>query len=71
MDLDKSSVSQLTKPSFDSSQSDPFFLDESHIAFFQTLKDEPVDQLYVLDIAAKNEEAYKLTDFPVEFANVK
>ncbi|KAL1930470.1 hypothetical protein VTP01DRAFT_10632 [Rhizomucor pusillus] len=71
VDLDKSSVSQLTKPSFDSSQSDPFFLDESHIAFFQTLKDEPVDQLYVLDIAAKNEEAYKLTDFPVEFANVK
>lgn len=61
----------MTEPSYETSDSEPFFLDDSHIAYFhhdQDLKEE-VDQLYVLNLADKS--PYRLTNFPTAFGNVK
>ncbi|CEG83539.1 hypothetical protein RMATCC62417_17442 [Rhizopus microsporus] len=71
LNIETNSVEQLTEPSYETSDSEPFFLDDSHIAYFhhdQDLKEE-VDQLYVLNLADKS--PYRLTDFPTAFGNVK
>lgn len=51
------------------SYNDPFFLDDFHVAYTFHHKDSEVDQLYVLNIESGHH--YRLTDFPVEFSNVK
>ncbi|KAI8078261.1 Alpha/Beta hydrolase protein [Gilbertella persicaria] len=73
LNIDNNSVEELTKPSFDTSDSEPFFLDDQHIAYFHhdnELK-EDVDQLYVIDLENKQESPYRLTDFPISFGNLK
>lgn len=61
----------MTKPSFDTSDTEPFFLDDEHVAYFhhQTDSDEKVDQLYVLNLADK--ESYRLSNFPISIENIK
>jgi acylaminoacyl-peptidase len=63
----------LTRPSFDTSDSEPFFLDDQHVAYFhhESESKEQVDQLYVLDLKNKEEGPYKLTNFPIAFGNIK
>jgi acylaminoacyl-peptidase len=63
-------VEALTKPSYDVSDSEPFFLDDKRIAYFHHHTDSDVDQLYVLDLADRDA-PYQLTDFPIDFGNVK
>ncbi|ORY98006.1 Alpha/Beta hydrolase protein [Syncephalastrum racemosum] len=69
VDIEQGKTTPLTEPSFDTSQNDPFFLDDTHVAYFETAG-EGVTQLHVRDIQNQTE-PYRLTDFPVEFANVK
>ncbi|KAI7880425.1 alpha/beta-hydrolase [Lichtheimia hyalospora FSU 10163] len=71
LDLESTLVSALTAPSFDEAQSDPFFLDDDHVAFIQHNPDEPVDQLYAININNGDQKPYKLTNFPIEFGNIK
>lgn len=71
LNVDDNTVQELTKPSYDTADSEPFFLDDSHIAYFHhdsELKEE-VDQLYVLDLSSRKN--YRLTDFPISFGNLK
>ncbi|KAI9322343.1 Alpha/Beta hydrolase protein [Dichotomocladium elegans] len=70
LDLESSEVSSLTTPSFDVSQTEPFFLDDDHVAFFQHTAGEPVDQLYVKNVH-DDQEPYQLTNFPIDFGYVK
>lgn len=66
-------MEELTKPSFDTSDSEPFFLDDQHVAYFhhELESTDEVDQLYVLDIKNKRNGPYKLTNFPIAFGNIK
>lgn len=61
-------VEELTKPSFETSDSDPFFLDQDNVAFFHHGEDE-ISQIYVLNL--KSKEQYRLTNFPISFENIK
>lgn len=61
-------VKELTEPSFDTSDSDPFFLDRDNIAYFHHGADT-VSQLYVLNL--KSQDKYRLTNFPISFENLK
>ncbi|KAI8348009.1 Alpha/Beta hydrolase protein [Choanephora cucurbitarum] len=73
LDIERNSVEELTKASFDTSDSDPFFLDDDHIAFIhhdEELK-EDVDQLYVIDLNNRNNGPYRLSDFPISVGDVK
>ncbi|KAG0167517.1 hypothetical protein DFQ28_004177 [Apophysomyces sp. BC1034] len=69
IDLKESAVKELTKPGFDVSYDEPFFLDDTHVAYVYHHKKESVDQIYVLDI--ENDFHYRLTDLPVAFGNIK
>lgn len=71
MNIDDNSVQELTRPSFNTSDSEPFFLDEDNVAFFHhdAGSSDSVDQLFVLNL--KNKEQYRLTDFPISIENVK
>ncbi|KAI8365910.1 Alpha/Beta hydrolase protein [Radiomyces spectabilis] len=64
LNLQTSSVSELTPPSFDSAQNEPFFLDDSHVAYVQN------GQIHVINLDT-TDKPYQLTDFPVDIANVK
>ncbi|KAI8148216.1 Alpha/Beta hydrolase protein [Fennellomyces sp. T-0311] len=68
--LNSSDKSPLTKPKLGASQSEPFFLDNEHIAYFEHYENEPVNQLYVLNVESQAE-AYQLTQFPIDFGNIK
>ncbi|KAI8992631.1 Alpha/Beta hydrolase protein [Pilobolus umbonatus] len=73
LDISNNHVKELTEPSYNISDYDAFFLDDQHIAFFHQdsgLK-ETVVQLHVLDISKEGREPYLLTDFPIEFGNIK
>ncbi|KAI7897664.1 Alpha/Beta hydrolase protein [Cokeromyces recurvatus] len=70
LNVEDNTIEELTKPSFDTSDSEPFFLDDSHIAYFHH-NDEEVDQLYVLNLDNRQEPSYRLTNFPISFGNVK
>ena len=63
MDIEKDSVQELTKPSFDTADSEPFFLDDNHVAYFHhdSESKEEVDQLFVLDLNDKDQKPYQLT----------
>ncbi|OAD07305.1 hypothetical protein MUCCIDRAFT_77714 [Mucor lusitanicus CBS 277.49] len=71
LNVKENSVQELTKPSFDTADTEPFFLDDQHIAYFhhQADSDDKVDQLHVLDLAGKA--SYRLSDFPVSVENIK
>lgn len=73
LDIEKDSVQELTKPSFDTADSEPFFLDDSHVAYFHhdSESKEEVDQVFVLDLNNKEEGPYQLTSFPISFGNLK
>ncbi|KAI8148231.1 Alpha/Beta hydrolase protein [Fennellomyces sp. T-0311] len=70
IDLNSAHKSELTTPKLDASLKDPFFLDDQHIAYFEHYESEPVNQLYVLNVEGQTE-PYQLTQFPIEFANIK
>lgn len=61
----------VTAASLDYQQDDAFFLDDDHIAFYQTGKDLDVGQIFVLNIHELNAVPYQLTEFPVDVSNVK
>lgn len=61
----------ITAASLDYQQDDAFFLDDDHIAFYQTGKDLDVGQLYVLNIREPDAKPYQLTKFPVDVSNFK
>ncbi|KAI9246099.1 Alpha/Beta hydrolase protein [Phascolomyces articulosus] len=61
---------RLTTPKIGANQREPIFLDNEHICYFEHRENEPIDQIYVLNIYG-NHEPLKLTDFPIEFANIK
>ncbi|KAF7728576.1 hypothetical protein EC973_005802 [Apophysomyces ossiformis] len=67
--LEDSAVKELTKPSYHVSYSDPFFLDDTHIAYVFHHNKSNVDQLYVLNV--ENDDHYRLTDFPTAFGDIK
>ncbi|KAI9480368.1 MAG: Alpha/Beta hydrolase protein [Benjaminiella poitrasii] len=72
LNIKENRVEELTKPSLDTADSDPFFLDDSHIAYFHhDAKSEGIDQLYVIDLDDRQKSSYRLTDFPIPFGNVK
>ncbi|KAI7888020.1 Alpha/Beta hydrolase protein [Mucor mucedo] len=73
LNIEKNVVEELTKPSYDISDSEPFFLDDQHIAYFHrdAQNKADVDQLYVLNLSDKGEEPYRLTDFPISFNSLK
>lgn len=66
-------MEELTKPSYEVSDSEPFFLDDQHVAYFHrdSAVKEDVDQLYVLDLSNKDQGPYRLTDFPLSFSSLK
>lgn len=61
----------MTKAVYDISDSEPFFLDDQHVAYFHHDPKEAVDQLYVLDLTKKDQPAYQLTNFPIAFNSLK
>ncbi|KAI8968569.1 Alpha/Beta hydrolase protein [Mycotypha africana] len=77
LNINENSVEELTKPSFEASDSEPFFLDNDHVAYMHhgdngkedKENESTVDQLYVLNL--KNKDSYRLTDFPIPFGNMK
>ncbi|CAO3679073.1 unnamed protein product [Umbelopsis vinacea] len=71
VDLTNSKVHSVTAASLDYQQDDAFFLDDDHIAFYQTGKDLDVGQIFVLNIHELNAVPYQLTEFPVDVSNVK
>lgn len=73
MNIEKNAVQELTKASYDISDSEPFFLDDNHVAYFHhnSEANEKVDQLYVLDLSNKEQGPYRLTDFPISFGSLK
>jgi acylaminoacyl-peptidase len=68
LNIKTNTTEALTEPSYETSDSEPFFLDNDHIAYFHHHNDQ-VDQLYVLNLA--NRASYPLTDFPIAFGNLK
>ncbi|KAI9246100.1 Alpha/Beta hydrolase protein [Phascolomyces articulosus] len=70
IELNSNGRSSLTTPKLGASQSEPFFLDDQHIAYFEHRESEAVNQLYVLDVEGKTD-PYQLTNFSIDFANVK
>ncbi|KAG1614094.1 hypothetical protein G6F46_007207 [Rhizopus delemar] len=68
LNIKTNTTETLTEPSYETSDSEPFFLDNDHIAYFHHHNDQ-VDQLYVLNLA--NRASYPLTDFPIAFGNLK
>jgi Tol biopolymer transport system component len=73
LNIQDNSVEELTKPSFNTSDSGPFFLDDEHVAYFhyESESTEEVVQLYVLDLKNREEGPYRLTNFPIAFGNIK
>lgn len=71
VDLENSKVDTITAASLDYQQDDAFFLDDDHIAFYQTGKDLDVGQVYVLNIREPDAKPYQLTKFPVDVSNFK
>ncbi|KAI9277446.1 Alpha/Beta hydrolase protein [Sporodiniella umbellata] len=69
LNIKTNEVHALTEPSYTSGDSEPFFLDDDHLAYFHHQEGEAVDQLYVLDL--KNKKSYPLTDFPIAFGDLK
>lgn len=67
--METSKVQPLTTPVLGETHSEPFFLDENHVAYLWSKPDQ-VAQLYVVDIEGK-EEPYAITDFPISFENLK
>ncbi|KAI8062998.1 Alpha/Beta hydrolase protein [Thamnidium elegans] len=65
------SVQELTKPAYDISDNEPFFLDDKHVAYFHHNTAEKVDQIYVLDLSKKDQAPYQLTKFPIAFGSLK
>jgi hypothetical protein len=69
--VETSTVQALTTPVLGETHSEPFFLDDRHVAFLWKKKDaQDVTQLYVVDIHDQ-QEPYALSDFPVAFGDVK
>ncbi|KAI8639615.1 Alpha/Beta hydrolase protein [Parasitella parasitica] len=71
LNINDNTVQELTKPSFDTADTEPFFLDDEHVAYFhhQADSDDKVDQLHVLNLG--NRESYRLSDFPIPVENIK
>ncbi|KAI7859545.1 Alpha/Beta hydrolase protein [Circinella umbellata] len=70
IELNSNGKSRLTTPKLGASQSEPFFLDDHHVAYFEHRESEAVNQLYVLDVEGKKD-PYQLTNFSIDFSNVK
>ncbi|KAI8335722.1 Alpha/Beta hydrolase protein [Chlamydoabsidia padenii] len=70
LNLKTSTVKALTTAAWGETHSEPFFLDDCHVAYLWKKTDEPVTQLYVMDIHGQ-QEPYALTDFPVAFGDIK
>jgi len=71
VDLTNSKIHSVTAASLDYQQDDAFFLDDDHIAFYQTGKNLDIGQIFVLNIHELNAQPYQLTEFPVDIANIK
>ncbi|KAI8576488.1 hypothetical protein K450DRAFT_274726 [Umbelopsis ramanniana AG] len=71
VDLENSKIGTVTAASLDYQQDDAFFLDDDHIAFYQTGIDLDVGQVYVLNIRESDAKPYQLTKFPVDVSNFK
>ncbi|KAL0084076.1 Alpha/Beta hydrolase protein [Phycomyces blakesleeanus] len=69
LDLETDIVKSLTDASSDSTQSEPFFLDNENIAYIQHTAGVDVDQLHVLNL--ESGDSYALTEFPIAFGNIK
>ncbi|ORX62822.1 alpha/beta-hydrolase [Hesseltinella vesiculosa] len=69
-DLKTGHVQGLTNPVLGDTHGEPFFLDDHHVAFVWHKQDQPIDQLYVLNIDDKSD-PYRLTDFPIAASNFK
>lgn len=61
----------MTSASLDYQQDDAFFLDDDHIAFFQTGQKLDIGQIFVLNVKELDAQPYQLTDFPVDISNIK
>ncbi|KAJ2955499.1 hypothetical protein NQZ79_g8514 [Umbelopsis isabellina] len=71
VDLESSKVHSVTSASLDYQQDDAFFLDDDHIAFFQTGQKLDIGQIFVLNVKELDAQPYQLTDFPVDISNIK
>ncbi|CAO3690587.1 unnamed protein product [Rhizopus stolonifer] len=69
LNIQTKAVQTLTEPSFETSDSEPFFLDNDHLAYIHHQAEKKVDQIYVLNLQERK--SYPLTDFPIAFGNVK
>ncbi|KAI9024292.1 Alpha/Beta hydrolase protein [Phycomyces nitens] len=69
LDIENDLVKALTEPSSESSQSEPFFLDNDNVAYMQHTAGVDVDQIHVLNL--ESGDAYALTDYPIDFGNIK